>query len=169
MLIVTFSHGQVVSSKDGNVKFFSSTPMEDIQAQTNSMVSALNLKSRKFAFSILINSFEFPNKLMQEHFNEKYLESEQFPKASFNGIINDPVDLTKDGVYKVTSTGTLTIHGVPQERTISATITIKGGKATIESEFYVKLTDHKIQVPEIVFNKISETIKVNVNTTLIGK
>lgn len=167
LFIITFSRGQILSSKDGNVKFYSSTPVEDIQAETHSMVSALNAKTRKFAFSIYINTFEFPNKLMQEHFNEKYLESEQFPKATFDGVINDPIDLTKDGVYKVTVTGKLTIHGVAQDRTISGTVTVKGGKVTIESEFYVKLVDHNITVPEVVFNKIAESIKVNVVTTVV--
>jgi len=103
---------------------------------------------------------------MQEHFNENYMESDKFPTASFKGKINDNVDLTKDGTYKVTASGTLNIHGVEKPRDIEGSVTVKGGNVSLSSNFRVKLEDHKIERPSVVFQNIAETIDVKINATL---
>ncbi len=100
---------------------------------------------------------------MQEHFNENYMETPKYPNASFRGKINEKIDYKKDGVYKVTCTGKLNMHGVDQLRTIDGTITVKGNEVVLDSQFFVKTVDHKIDVPKVVFEKIAENIKVTVN------
>jgi hypothetical protein len=115
------------------------------------------------------NSFKFPNKLMQEHFNEKYMESEKYPASSFRGNVQEDIDLKVLGTYKVTVKGKLTIHGVTQERTITGTINVNEGSITLESNFKVKNADHKIEIPKLVITKIAEELDVKVLATLFPK
>jgi polyisoprenoid-binding protein YceI len=163
------SVAQVFSTQAGNVVFFSTTPMEDIRGECKTVLAVMNVSTKELAFMITNTSFQFQNKLMEEHFNEKYMESDKFPKSSFKGKVNENVDLTKDGEYKVTVTGKLNIHGVEQERTISGTILVKDGKVQLVSNFKVKNVDHKIEIPTIVTAKIAEEIDVNVDVTLLPK
>lgn len=152
---------QIYKTASGKLSFFSETPLENISATSNSVISAINPSNRNVAAVVTISTFKFKNALMQEHFNEKYLESDKYPKATFSGIINETVDLMTPGTYQVSVTGKLTIHGVEQNRTIKGTITIDAAmKLSLKSEFEVKLVDHKIQVPELVFQKIAEVITV---------
>jgi len=157
---------KVAKATDGVVSFYSKTPLEDIEATSKKLGAAINLETRAIAFTISIRSFVFPQALMQEHFNENYMESDKFPTASFKGKINDNVDLTKDGTYKVTASGTLNIHGVEKPRDIEGSVTVKGGNVSLSSNFRVKLEDHKIERPSVVFQNIAETIDVKINATL---
>ncbi|MES2779940.1 MAG: YceI family protein, partial [Bacteroidota bacterium] len=102
-------------------------------------------------------------------FNEKYIESEKYPKSTFKGKINEDVDLTKDGEYKVTVTGKLNIHGVELERTIPGILVVKDGVITISSKFKVKEVDHKIEIPTLVVAKIAEEIDVVIDTKLMAR
>jgi hypothetical protein len=155
---------KIYKTNKGNVSFFSETPMENIDAYSTSMISAINPVNKNVAAVVIINSFKFKNSLMQEHFNEKYLESDKYPKATFSGIINENIDLTKPGTYKVSVSGKLIIHGIEQSRTINGVIIIdESMKLNLQSAFEVKLVDHKIEVPRIVFHKIAETISVKIN------
>jgi polyisoprenoid-binding protein YceI len=106
---------------------------------------------------------------MQEHFNEKYMESEKFPLSQFRGTIQEKIDLKVAGTYQVTVKGKLTIHGVEQERTITGTITVKDGKITVQSKFKIKVADHKIEIPSLVATKIAEELDVEVNAVLLPK
>ncbi len=153
---------QLYTTTTGVVSFFSSTPMEDISAVNKKVTSIYNPTTNDIAFQMQIIQFKFPNSLMEDHFNENYMETTKFPKASFQGKINETIDLTKDGVFDVTSTGKLTIHGVTQLKTISGKFSILKGKIKLESNFEVALTDYKIEVPTIVFSKVAEIIKVKV-------
>jgi polyisoprenoid-binding protein YceI len=106
---------------------------------------------------------------MQEHFNEKYIESEKYPQSSFKGKINETIDYTKDGEHNVTVTGKLNIHGVEQDRTISGKVIIKNGTIQLISEFKVRNVDHNIQIPKLVVAKIAEAIEVKVDCILMPK
>src|SRR6476661_3108538 len=101
-------------TKNGTISFFSSTSMEDIKADNSQVMSVLNTENGDMQFSVLVKSFHFQKALMEEHFNENYMESEKFPKASFKGTVADisKVNFSKDGVYNVNVSGDLTIHGV---------------------------------------------------------
>ena len=154
---------EIFSTKTGQILFFSDNPIEKIEA-TNSEVSSLLKKDGEMAFNVLIKGFKFERALMQEHFNENYLESDKFPKASFKGKITNPeaINWDKDGEYKVKVVGDLTIHGETQKANHDAIISIKGGKVTGKSKFKVKCADYKIKIPSVVKDKIAENIDVTV-------
>jgi polyisoprenoid-binding protein YceI len=156
-------------ASNASVSFFSKTPIEDIDGKTETATTLINLENKDIAFMIQNNSFQFPNKLMQEHFNEKYMESEKYPMSSFRGNVQENIDLKIAGVYKVNVKGKLTIHGVVQERTIPGTITVKEGSILMESNFTVKNSDHNIEIPSLVAAKIADELAVKVKATLIPK
>jgi polyisoprenoid-binding protein YceI len=159
---------QKYMTKNGNVRFFSTTPVEDIEAVTNTVNVAVDASTGDVFFKILIKSFKFEKALMQEHFNENYMESGKFPNAEFTGkIVNiKDVNFSKDGEYAVTVEGTMTIHGVSKKITEKGTIIVKGGKVQLKSKFNVKPADYNISIPGAVRNKIAESIEVSVDALL---
>jgi hypothetical protein len=158
---------QIYSSKSTQITFFSETPVENISAENKLSSLILNTATNDIAVRVPIKSFIFEKALMQEHFNENYMESSKFPTATFKGVINEKVDYTKDGTTKVTAKGKMEIHGVSREETLSGTITVKGTEISLVSELTVKPADYNIEVPKIVFEKIAESILVKVNATLM--
>ena len=169
LLDLPAAKAQMFTFSTGSVSFFSKTAMENIDARNSTPKVLLQIKEKKIALIAENTSFKFVSKLMEEHYNEKYVESEKFPLATFQGKINEDIDLTKDGVYAVTVTGTFSLHGVPKERTIPGTITVKNGEINVKSVFAVACGDHKIIIPSIVGAKISETVDVTVDVNLIQK
>lgn len=163
------TQAQIYSTSTGKVSFFSKTPVEDIDALSSQVVTLLNTKTGDVVMKIANTSFVFPNKLMQEHFNEKYMESETYPNSTFAGKINETIDYTKDGSYDVSVTGKLNIHGVEQLRTIKGKVIIKGETIQLLSDFMVKNVDHKIQIPQLVMAKIAEELTVKVDAILVPK
>lgn len=152
-------------TRNGSVSFYSKTSLEDIEAVTQTAMSVLDKKTGRVEFMVLIKSFAFEKALMQEHFNENYLESSKFPKASFNGRISDMsgVDFSKDGNYVVAATGELTIHGVTKSITTPVTISVQNAVVSARTTFSITLADYKISIPALVTDKISKTIKIAVN------
>jgi hypothetical protein len=165
-LFVNNAYGQSkLFTKSAKISFFSKTPMENISAVTNKAVSVWDLSSGQIEFSVLIKGFEFDRALMQEHFNENYMESDLYPKATFKGVVENPAALvlTKDNTYKVKIIGSLTMHGVTKPLSIPATIVVKGGTVSASAGFTVAAEDYKIKIPSIVAEKISKQITVNVD------
>lgn len=167
--IANSSAQTLYKASNASVSFFSKTPIENIDGKSETATTLINLETKDIAFMIQNNSFKFPNKLMQEHFNEKYMESEKYPASSFRGNIQEDVNLKLPGSYKVNVKGKLNIHGVIQERTISGTIVVNEGSITLESDFKVKNADHEIKIPSLVVTKIAEELDVKVMATLYPK
>jgi polyisoprenoid-binding protein YceI len=161
-------NAQIYKGTKTSVSFFSSTPLEDISAKDTVATMLLNSKTGDVIANISIKGFVFPNALMQEHFNENYMESDKYPMGSFKGKINETIDYTKDGTHTVTMTGTLTVHGVAKPRTFTATLVVKGNSVTVDSKFNIALADHNIAVPEAVGAKIAEKIDVTVHSVLVN-
>ena len=159
------SYGQLYFTKNGRLSFFSKTPIENISADNNQVLSVLNVQTGVLQFSVLNNAFYFPKAKMQEDFNENYMETYKYPMSTFRGNITDisNVDISKDGSYNVSVKGDLSIHGVTKSITVPATITVTGGKISAASSFKVLVKDYNISVPTIVTNKIAETIEVTVS------
>lgn len=153
----------IFSCKGAQISFFSETALENIEAKSNNGVSILTLSKSDILFTVQIKSFVFDKLLMQEHFNENYMESDKFASATFKGKINEAVDLTKDGDYKVTATGKLTLHGVDQTRTISGTFKVKNGIINLYTQFNIACKDHDIKIPTVVSQKIAEAVQVTLN------
>lgn len=148
------------------IHFFSATPIEDIEATSKKAFCAIDTKSKKVKCVVNMNTFEFPKKLMEEHFNENYVESDVYPQGILDAVIVEPIDFTKDGIYDVTLKGTFEVHGVKQEREIKGKLVIKNGQpASATATFVVKLADHKIKIPKAVVTNIAEEIKIDVDFT----
>ena len=158
------STAQKYFTKNGKITFFSKAPVENIEAVNNQVLSVLDINTGDLAFSVLIKGFLFKKALMQEHFNENYMESDKFPKSTFKGNISDikKIDLTKDGSYAVIVNGELSIHGIAKKTSANGTIVIKAGKISATSDFTVLLEDYHIAVPKLLINNISKTIKISV-------
>lgn len=163
LYVSQFLLAQPIYTTDSSmVSFFSSTPMEDIEAYNTASTSLMNVDKKDIVFRVPISGFRFEKPLMEEHFNENYMETEQFPYATFKGKLSDTLDLTKDTIYRVSATGMMNIHGVDQAQTYEGVIECKAGMATLRCKFQVPLKDHKIKVPKVVFANIAEVIDVNV-------
>ncbi len=158
-------------TRTGQISFYSSTPLENIEAFNNEVAAVLDSKSGDVIFQVPIKSFKFDRALMQEHFNENYMESDRYPKAEFKGKIVDvdKVNFSKDGTYNVTAAGTMNMHGVIKDVNIPGTITVKGKDITLKAEFDVVPGDYKINIPKLVEGKIAKEIEVTVNSKLSKK
>lgn len=169
LLTSTLVNAQKYMTKGGTIRFSSDTPMEKIDAVNRQVNSALDFATGNFVFKVLIRGFEFEKALMQEHFNENYMESEKFPNSTFNGKITNikDVNLEKDGVYKVVAEGDLFIHGVTKKVKVNGTLEVKSGKVLGTATFNVAPKDFNIMIPAAVIKNISEAIKVDVNIALV--
>ncbi len=148
-------------TKNGHTSFFSSSPIEDIEADNNQVLSIIDTKTGKIAISILMKSFMFEKALMQEHFNENYVESDKYPKATFKGEILDFATL--ENTSEVIIKGNLTIHGVTKSLETKAKIKKTEDHIFLEGSFPVKVADFNIEIPSVVVNNIAKTIKVSFN------
>lgn len=153
-------------TKTGKISFYSKATLENIEAHNRSVTAVLDSKTGNVQFSVAIKGFEFEKALMQEHFNENYLESGKHSKAEFKGQIanNSGIDYTKDGTYNAKVKGKLTIHGETKDIDADGRVTVKGDKVQLVSDFNVLLADYKIKNDKM--NNISNTIRVSVNCTL---
>jgi polyisoprenoid-binding protein YceI len=152
-------------TRTGSITFFSSTSAENIDATNNEVFSLVDLTKGEVAFQVLVTGFKFKKALMEEHFNENYMESTKYPKASFQGTITDlnKVNFKNNGAYQVNVTGNLTMHGITNKVTMPATINVQGGKFKAASKFNVALADYKIKIPSLVSKQVAETVEVSVS------
>lgn len=142
-----------------NVAFFSDAALEDIKADNKKASGIFNTSTGDIVFSIPINEFQFKKSLMKEHFNEKYMESDKYPKATFQGKI-DGFDANANETQQARANGQLTIHGVTQTIEIPGTIEKKDNKLILKTKFMVKLADYKITIPQLLWQNITEQVEV---------
>ena len=165
-LLCCSCYGQQWMTRNGNVDFFSATFAENIEAK-NEMASGILATDGQFAFRVPILGFRFEKALMEEHFNENYLESTKFPNGSFEGsIVNWNMELNDGAWHEVVARGELTIHGIAIPREIPSKIQWNGEAWQIQSEFLIATADHEIPIPKMVRKKIAEEIAVEVNLSL---
>lgn len=155
---------KVFSTKTGQLFFNASGGIEKIAAVNNQVDSKFGEATGQIIFGVLIKGFKFENQLMEDHFNENYMESSQFPKADFKGYIKNikEIDFTKEGKYPANFEGTLTIHGVAQKVTTTGQIEVAQGKPTITGEFSIKIKDYGIK-GLYIGEKIANEAKIRVN------
>lgn len=155
---------KVFIAQGASVNFFSETPIENIDATSTSMSSVLNTGNGDILFNVPLRTFRFEKSLMEEHFNEKYVESDKFPKAGFKGKILEEVEWQKDTVMKVSAKGVFSLHGVEREITEAGTLRIAGNAITLDVQFNITLKDYKIEIPSVVSQNIAETIRVTLHS-----
>lgn len=166
LLSVTFASAQdKFFTKNGRISFVSKGNIETIEANHKSVTCVLDSKTGNLQFSVLMRGFEFRKALMQEHFNEDYVESGKFPRSEFRGQItnNSAIDYTKDGVYDAKVKGKLTIHGVTREIENNGKITIKGGKPQANATLVISLSDYKIKIAGIHRDNINNTVTITID------
>lgn len=163
------SYAQVYMTNNGTIRFFSEAPLENIESTSKSVQAALHTGTGKLFFRVPVRTFKFEKALMEEHFNENYLESDKYPNAEFDGAFTSVPDLKKDGTYNVMAKGKLTVHGVSVDRTFDGTVTVKGNTIKLHSVFNIKCEDHKIAIPKLVFKNIAEELEVTVDVELVPK
>jgi hypothetical protein len=151
----------------GLITFFSTAPLEDIEALNSKVAAVFELGTGQLAFSMLMRDFQFKNTLMQEHFNENYAESEKYPRARFTGtLVTMPDEATlRSGPQPVYVQGVLTIHGVKRKVRVPGTLHLRDNDLVVTSKFSVAPADYKIKIPALVRNNIAKSIDVSVIMT----
>ncbi len=165
-LLFVFANGQAqkrIFTKNGTISFSAGTSVEDIDGVNKSVTSVVDITTGQIEFAALMKGFEFKRALMQEHFNENYVESEKYPKAVFKGQIVDvaSVNFAQDGSYPVKVKGQLDMHGVKKDVEVTATFVVRGGAISGEAEFSILMADYNIAIPGAVADKISPTVKIH--------
>src|SRR5687767_9145168 len=147
IIICANLNAQILMTRNATISFHSHTFLENIDAVNDNVMAVIDAGKKNIAFSLFMKQFEFPRKLMQQHFNENYVESDKYPKATFSGSYTEDVDFTKEGNYPVNVSGKLTIHGVTKNINIPATLTVKEGVVTGTATFKLNPTDFNIEIP----------------------
>ena len=165
LVVVTAANAQKYMTKNGFIGFFSHTPMEDIKGDNNQVAAVLDITSGEMVFQALIKSFHFDQALMEEHFNENYMESDKFPKSSFKGKITNlsTVNFSKNGIYDVTIDGDLTIRDATNKIITKGKIEVQNGELIATSKFNISPEDYKINIPGLVREKINKNMEVTVS------
>lgn len=168
ILLSFASEAQRYITKTGYIRFFSTTPMEDIEAHNRQVNAALDAATGDLVFKVLMKSFQFEKALMQEHFNENFVESDKYPNSTFKGKVTNlkDVDFTKNGKYDITIEGDLTIKDVTKKISEKGTLEINGDKVKGLSTFYTQVADWNIKVPGTVAANIAKSIRVDVDVEL---
>lgn len=159
-------NAQIYVGEKSKIMFFSEAKLENIDAVNTVAKPVFNSKTGDFVIKAAQNAFVFKSALMQEHFNENYMESEKYPYATFKGKVKENIDYSKDGEYDITMVGTLDMHGVELPRTITGKMIIKGSTIIMDAKFDVKVADHKIKVPSLYVEKIAEVVQVTFHAEL---
>jgi hypothetical protein len=166
ILVLLFSqtivHAQKYSAEKGLISFFSDATIEDIKADNNLVGSLFNSATGDIVYIVKVRDFRFDKSLMREHFNEKYMESEKFPKSTFQGKILG-FKVGGVGEQKVKASGKLTIHGITKDVEIPGILEFSNGKAILKSTFIVKLKDYEIKIPKLIWQNIAEEIEVKID------
>ena len=159
-----FSQAQKYVAESSAVSFFSHGAIEDIAANNSKSVSIFNVATGDIVFAIPSKDFEFEKSLMKEHFNEKYMETEKFPKSIFQGKITG-FQSTLSGAQQAKAVGKLTIHGVTKEIDMPGTVEVVNSKVVMKSKFTVKLADYNIAIPQLLWQNIAEEVEVKIEFT----
>jgi hypothetical protein len=156
---------KLYSTTTGTTFFDAGTGVENISATNKSTTSVFDATSGQIQFKIMNKGFEFWSQLMQDHFNENYMESEKYPKSTFTGNITNisKVNFSKDGNYPVTVKGTLDMHGVKKEIETTGNFKITGEQVLGTANFIVALEDYKIVIPGVVKDKLAKTVQIKIS------
>lgn len=151
-------------TQTGTISFFSSTPLEDISARSTQARAVVDAATGHVAFTVPIRSFTFRHGLMQDHFNENYMDSDKYPRATFAGALLswDAATLTAAGPHPVQVEGNLTIHGVTRRVKVPGTLEQQNGHLLLNAKFTIMPADYGIEVPGLVRDHIAKTVDVTV-------
>jgi hypothetical protein len=165
--ISSFGQGKFIA-KNAYISFYSSTPMEDILGESNEAVTILDSETGEVIFQAIMTTFHFKRALMEEHFNENYMESAKFPKTKFKGKIEGfNKEMLKGPVTNIKITGQLNVHGVEKTITVPGTIGLENGNLVGTSKFKVTPEDYGITIPSVVREKIGKEMEITVKASYL--
>jgi polyisoprenoid-binding protein YceI len=168
LLFSQLGTAQVYLIKSGKIDFKSDAPLEMITASNTQFMGAIDFDKQTFYLQVANKGFTgFNSPLQQEHFHENYMESNRYPKSTFQGKLIETVSPNKNGTYTIRAKGKLFIHGISQERIIKATLIVQDNTLLLESDFSVMLEEHNIAIPKIVKQKIAEEIFIHVTARML--
>ena len=150
---------QVLFFDHGKMEFYTATVLSDIEAVTDKIEVKLDVQTRNIEIKVNINSFEFEYETMKDHFNEKYMEGDKFPQATFKGEIIQDISNIKDEM-EVDGTGELTIHGISRKIEVKANISKKGEYTVIKSKIPVVFKDYGVDDPSILTKSVAKDILI---------
>lgn len=167
-LSFTGIQAQKYFTRDGKISFHSDSPLEKIEANNTAGTCVVDAGTGNLEFAVLIKAFKFEKALMQEHFNENYMESSKYPKATFKGALvnKSEVNFAKDGTYKAKVKGNMTIHGVTNPIESTVVFVVKGSTVSASTDFNITVADYKIEIPSLVKDNIAKVVQVVVKTEL---
>ena len=173
LLGATVLFAQKYMTRTGKISFDATSKKspEKIEGVNNEVANILDANTGDIIFQVPIKSFKFEKELMQEHFNENYLESDKYPKAEFKGNITNHADVnfSKDGTYNVKVAGKLNVHNVTKDILVPGTITVKGNTITAKTQFSIVLKDYKIEIPSLVADKVNTSATITLESNLVQK
>ena len=158
---------QIYIAKDVYIHFFSPAPVADIEANSTTATGKLNLGKKEVSIEMMVSDFKFKKALMQAHFNEKYIETDKYPKASFKGKFKENLNLERDGTYSINIEGKFSIHGVERFKKIICNINVKDQNITFDSAFELLSADYKIKAPNVLYRKVGEEVGVDIKGNLM--
>ncbi len=169
-LVYSFEYHVDMAKKANNVKFISKAPLEDFEGNTQRINGYLknagdNLQGSELYFEVDLNSLNTGIGLRDQHMRDNYLETKKYPKTTFKGNVTTVTD-KGNGLYEVIVDGSITIHGVTKQTQVKGTIQLGANDARVKSKFVVKLSDFKVKVPELMFQKINENIELVLDFTM---
>ncbi len=164
-LLSTIGLAQKQITKEGVIEIFSETSLFTIEAKNPKVASILNTENGEVVASTLVRSFKFKEALVEEHFNENYMESHKFPKAIFNGQIKNfsDINLSEDSTYPISISGKLTIHGETRDILENGELTVKNGLISANLTFNISLKNYKIEIEPNYKDRINDLIKITVH------
>lgn len=165
-----YSHAQKLLSRSAIVEFHSDSPLEQIRAVNKQGLFVLDQAAMRIESAVLMKGFQFRKALMQEHFNENYVESDKYPRGSFKGSYSgETIDWDKDGTYEIIVEGIMTIHGVSNPVRTNAKFIIANKNISANATFFIKLSDYKIKIPALVADNINNNVKITIETGALEK
>jgi hypothetical protein len=164
VFMATIANAQKFTSERGELSFFSDGAIEDIEAKNQMVGSLFNAATGELVYIAKVKDFIFPKTLMREHFNEKYMETEKFPKSTFQGKLTG-FSPNASGEQKVRAVGKINIHGITRDIDVPGVLEFAGGKAKMKAKFIVKLADYNIKIPTLIWQNIAEEVEVRVEFT----
>ncbi len=167
VLVSSALKAQTYTASEMYVRIFSPAPIIDIEAISNASKVKLNTNKKELQIEIPVNSFKFKKALMQTHFNEKYVESDKYPTATFQGKYLENMDLNTDGIYNLKLNGKFNIHGVNKAKAIPCTITVKNQRVIFQTDFDLLSADFKIVAPDVIYRKVGQEVNVDVSGVLV--
>lgn len=160
----TSIQAQKYFTRAGHISFLSDAPIEKIEAVNNNATSVMDIESGRIEFAVLIKAFQFEKALMQEHFNENYMESSKFPKSIFKGQITnvEAIDLFKNGTYEAHIKGNLTVHGVTKPLDTKGQFIVKEKQLIGKATFIILVEDFDIKIPAVVKDNVAKEVEISI-------